>query len=84
MTKTMQAEVLSYLVLKVLGYTCGILGAVSILGFAGSLEWGHITMSQCLTYEFYAIGLIGLSYVMYCVRELIRRDFYKRARHNKI
>ena len=81
MTKIMQNEIRLYWLLKILGYTFGILGIIGIWGFVGSLEKDVITMSQCIVYEFLAFGLIGLSYVMFRVRELIKRDFNRRRRY---
>lgn len=80
MTKFMKFELLSYCGLKIFGYILGIFGFIGIVGFVGSLEHDSISIAQFLVYEIHAFGLIGLSYLIYRFRELIKKDFIKRDR----
>ena len=78
MTTFMKFEVITYYVLKVFGYACGILGALGVIGFVGGLEHDNITMLQFVMYELHAFMLIGISYLFYYIREAIVNDFAKR------
>lgn len=80
MTNFMKFELLSFVGLKVFGYFCGILGVIGVIGFAGSLTHDSISIAQFCLFELHAFGLIGLSYVSYMGRELIRKDILKRDR----
>ena len=80
MTTFMKFEIVTYYVLKVIGYISGICGAFGTIGFVGGLEQGNSTFGEFLTYEFLALGLIGLCFIVYYIRELIREDLYRRDR----
>lgn len=80
MTTFMKIEAVTYLILRVFNYVIGFLGAFGILGFVGSYECDTITTAQFFIYEFHAIMLIGLAFVVYYVRECIREDFIRRNR----
>lgn len=84
MTKFMKFEVISFFVLRVLGYVCGILGAISVLGYAGSYECEIISTAQFWLYELYAFGLIGMSFVLYYLRMWIAEDVIERERQMKL
>jgi hypothetical protein len=76
----MKVEAITYLVLKVLGYIAGFVGAFAILGFTGECELLHTTPAQYIIQEFYALCLICFSFAVYYIRERIRKDFIKRDR----
>ena len=78
MTTFMKIEAVTYYVLKVIGYIAGFIGVFCILGFVGGLERDTITIAQFWLYEFYAFCLIGLSFAVYYLRELILKDCRKR------
>lgn len=80
MTTFMKIEAITYCILKVVGYAFGIIGAIMVIGATGSLELDTITIGQYFLYEFYAFGLIGLSYIVYIIRELILEDCRVRYR----
>lgn len=80
MTTFMKIEAVIYFVLKLFGYAIGILGVFGIFGFEGSLKCDTITIAQFLMYELHAFLLIGLSFVVYIIREIIREDFIRRNR----
>lgn len=80
MTRFMKFEVITYLVLRVLGYIAGFAGVFGVIGFAGGLEWDNITIAQFWLYEFYSFCLIGLSYIVWYIREDIKEDFLARRR----
>lgn len=78
MTRFMKFELITFYVLKVFGYICGILGAYCIIGFVGGLEHDKITCTQFFMYELHSFMLIGISYVVWRIRELIKGDLQKR------
>lgn len=80
MTKVMKIEVVAYYILKVLGYLCGIIGALRVFGCVGSLDCGTMTVGQFVIQELIALGLIGLSFIFYVVRDMVEEDFDDRAR----
>lgn len=80
MTTFMKFEVITYLVLRVLGYIAGFAGVFGVLGFIGGLECDNITIAQFWLYEFYSFCLIGFSYIVYYIREYIREDVIRRNR----
>lgn len=80
MTKFMKFEAIVWYILLLFGYACGILGALGVIGFAGSLEWDRITIPQFWMYEIHAFMLIGISYAVYYIREHIRVDLLRRER----
>ncbi len=80
MTKVMKFEVVAYYILKVLGYLCGIIGALRVFGCVGSLDCGTMTVGQFVIQELIALGLISLSFVFYVVRNMVEEDFDDRAR----
>lgn len=80
MTTFMKIEAITYCVLKVINYIMGFVGAFGILGAVGSLECDTITFAQFWLYELCAFGLIGLTIVVYYIRECIREDFLRRNR----
>ena len=83
MTTFMKFEAITYYILRVIGYASGFIGALMVVGVAGGLEWDNITIGQYWLYEFYAFCLIGLSYVVYIIRELILDDCRVRYRRMK-
>lgn len=84
MTTFMKVEAVIYYILKILGYACGILGFLGVLGFVGSYERDVITTTQFLMYELHAFGLCGISYLLYGLRCLIVDDFVERDRQIQI
>lgn len=80
MTTFMKVEAVTYYILKVIGYIAGFIGAFGVLGFTGSCELGNITIAQYFLYEFFAFCLIGLSFVVYYLREMILEDCRMRYR----
>lgn len=74
MTTFMKIEAITYFILKVIGYIAGFVGAFMVLGVVGSLELDTITIGQFWLYEFYAFCLIGLSFIVYYLREVIKED----------
>ena len=79
MTTFMKLEVVIYFVLKVLGYACGIAGAIGFFGLAGPGESSAaLTAGQFFLYEFFAICLIAFSFGAFFARELIRDDVKRR------
>lgn len=80
MTTFMKIEAITYLILRVIGYISGFVGAFMVIGVAGGLELDTITIGQYWLYEIYAFCLIGLSYVVYYLRELILEDCRVRYR----
>ena len=80
MTTFMKFEVITYLVLRVLGYIAGFAGVFGVLGFIGGLECDNITIAQFWLYEFYSFCLIGFSYIVWYIREYIREDVIRRNR----
>lgn len=80
MTLFMKIEAITYLILKVLGYLAGFIGALAVIGFTGSCELDRITLTKYLVYEFYAFCLIGFSFAVYYLRECIKEDFKERNR----
>lgn len=80
MTRFMKFEVITYFVLRVLGYIAGFVGVFGILGFVGGLEHDNITIAQFWLYEFYSFCLIGFSYIVWYIREYIREDVIRRNR----
>lgn len=82
-TKVMKFETATYFILKVLGYAVGLLGAYGVLGVVGSLECDRITFGQFWLYEFFAACLIGLSILIYILREAVKEDYQTRARWQK-
>lgn len=80
MTRFMKFEVITYLVLRVLGYIAGFAGVFGVLGFVGGLECDNITIAQFWLYEIYSFCLIGLSYIVWYIREYIKEDIIRRNR----
>lgn len=80
MTTFMKIEAITYYILKLIGYIAGFVGPFMVVGVAGSLEWDTITVAQYWLYEFYAFCLIGLSFVVYYIREFIKEDVQRRYR----
>lgn len=80
MTTFMKIEAITYYILKLIGYIAGFIGPFLILGFVGGLEHDNITIAQFWIGEFYAFGLIGLSFIVYYVREFIKEDVRRRYR----
>lgn len=80
MTTFMKFEVITYLVLRVLGYIAGFAGVFGVLGFIGGLECDNITIAQFWLYEFYSFCLIGFSYIVWYIREYIREVVIRRNR----
>lgn len=80
MTTFMKIEAVTYFVLKVIGYLAGFIGAFAILGFTGACDRGHITLAQYIIYELQAFCLIGLSFIVYIIRERIKEDVIRRGR----
>lgn len=80
MTNFMKLEVISFFVLRTLGYACGILGALGMLGIVGALETDSITIAQFWLYELGAIGLALLSASFYYIRMWIAKDLLARDR----
>ena len=80
MTNFMRFEAISFFVLRTLGYACGFLGALGILGIAGALEKGSITIAQFWLYELGAVGLALLSASFYYIRMWIAKDLLARDR----
>ena len=78
MTKLMKVEAVIYYILKIVGYICGIIGVLSVLGYVGSLERDVITIAQFCVYEVHAFCLIGASCILYYIRERIADDFIAR------
>lgn len=78
MTRFMKFELVTFYILKVFGYICGILGAYCVIGFVGSLEHDKITCTQFLMYELHSFMLIGISYAVWRIRERIKEDLQKR------
>lgn len=83
MTTFMKIEAITYFILRVIGYISGFVGAFMVIGVAGGLEWDTITIGQFWLYEFYAFCLIGLSFAVYYLRELILEDCRVRYRRMK-
>lgn len=80
MTTFMKFEVITYLVLRVLGYIAGFAGVFGVLGFIGGLECDNITIAQFWLYEFYSFCLISFSYIVWYIREYVREDVIRRNR----
>lgn len=80
MTRFMKFEVITYLVLRVLGYIAGFAGALGVIAVAGGLEWDNITIAQFWLYEFYSFCLMGFSYIVWYIRECIKEDVIRRDR----
>ncbi len=74
MTLLMKIETITYFILKAFGCVIGFLGALGVIGFAGSLEHSAITVLQFCMYELHAFGLIGLAFIVYYISELIKDD----------
>ena len=83
MTTFMKIEAITYYILRVFGYAFGILGALGVFGFVGSYECDTITTLQFFMYELHAFMLIGLSFIVYIIRELILDDCRVRYRRMK-
>jgi uncharacterized membrane protein len=79
----MKIEAITYYILKAFGYIIGFLGVLGVFGFAGSLECDTITIAQFIGYEFHAFCLIGLSFIVYILREMILDDCRLRYRAMK-
>ena len=82
MTIFMKIEVITYYVLKVIGYIAGFVGPFMVISFTGACELGDITIAQYLLYEIFAFCVIGLSFAVYYLRELILKDC--RIRYRKM
>ena len=80
MTRFMKFEVITYLVLRVLGYIAGFVGVFAVIGVVGGLEHDNITIAQFWLYELYSFCLIGFSYIVWYIREYIREDVIRRNR----
>lgn len=80
MTTFMKIETITYYLLKLIGYIAGFIGPFLVLGYVGGLELDNITIAQFWTGEFCAFGLIGLSFIVYYIREFIKEDVRKRYR----
>ena len=80
MTKFMKAEILIYYILKVLICLTATVGVLCIIGFAGGLTNDKMSILQFCLHEIYAFCLIGLSYCMHLITEVIKKDFIKRDR----
>lgn len=78
MTTFMKIEAITYYILKFIGYIAGFIAPFLILGFVGSLEHDTITIAQFCIGELCAFGLIGLSFILYYIRELIKEDLRRR------
>ena len=79
MTKFMKFEVIAYYILKGFVYLFATLGVLGIIGFAGGLTVDELTILQFCLYEIHAFGLIGFSYAIYLMTEIIKSDVFKRA-----
>lgn len=80
MTKVMKFEIVTYLILKVLGYASGIVGGFVYIGAAGGLERGTLTFGQFWLYELGAVCALLFCFLAYYVREALKRDCRMRSR----
>lgn len=67
-----------YIILKVLGYICGLSGGILLIGFIGTYEIGQSTFKQFCIQELFAIVLIIAAVAIYQIRfELMWHDEHK-------
>lgn len=83
MTTFMKIETATYFILKFIGYISGFVGAFMVIGVAGNLELDLITIGQFWLHEFCAFCLIGLSFIVYYLREAIKKDYCMRCHRMK-
>jgi hypothetical protein len=51
-----------------------------MIGFVGGYEHGLLEATQLWKYELRALSLLGISWVVYILRQLVLADFIRRSR----
>lgn len=76
-------KTLFYIILRVLSYVTGFCGVFGIIGTVGSLELDRITFGQFWLQEFFCVGLILLTIVVYYIRETFKYRHLRNYRNYK-
>ena len=66
-----------YFLMRVFNYVIGFVGVFGVLGVVGGLEHDQITFGQFWLYEFYCVCLIGLTFIVYNIREAYKYRFLR-------
>lgn len=64
-----------YIIMRIFNYVLGIVGVIGVIAVVGGLEWDTLSFGQFFLYEFYCLCLIGLTFIVYNIRESFKLKY---------